>query len=61
MPSPDEKKSREKVKAHSTASETDEVFEALEMTEGVRTKLEAVFKKIDFMHDTIESHLSLLL
>ena len=46
MPSPDEKKSKDEAKAHSTASETDEVFEALEIAEGVRPKLEAVLKKI---------------
>ena len=46
MPSPDEKKSKDEAKAHSTASETDEVFEALEMAEGVGSKLEAVLKKI---------------
>ena len=34
------------MEAHSTASETDEVFEALEMAEGVGTRLEAVLKKI---------------
>ena len=39
------KKSKDKAKAHSTASETDEVFEALEMAEGVGSKLEAVLKK----------------
>lgn len=44
MPSPDEKKLRDKVKAHSTALETDEVFKALEMAEGVGTKLEAELK-----------------
>lgn len=47
MRSPDEKKSRDEVKTHSTASETDKVFEALEMVEGVGTKLEAVLKKIE--------------
>ena len=41
------KKSRDEVKTHSTASETDKVFEALEMAEGVGTKLEAVLKKIE--------------
>ena len=40
------KKSKDKAKAHSTASETDEVFEALEMAEDVGSKLEAVLKKI---------------
>ena len=40
------KTSKDKAKAHSTASETDEVFEALEMAEGVGSKLEAVLKKI---------------
>ena len=44
LPSPDEKKLRDKVKAHSTALETDEVFKALEMAEGVGTKLEAELK-----------------
>ena len=52
LPSPDEKKSRDEVKAHSTASETDKVFEALEMVEGVGTKLEAVLKKLEKL-DTI--------
>ena len=36
LPSPDEKKSKdEAAKAHSTASETDEVFQALEIAEGL--------------------------
>ena len=39
------KTSKDKAKAHSTASETDEVFEALEMAEDVGSKLEAVLKK----------------
>ena len=47
LPSPDEKKSRDELKTHSTASVTDKVFEALEMAEGVGTKLEAVLKKIE--------------
>ena len=38
---------RYEVKAHSPASETDEVFEALEMAEGVGKKLEAVLKKLN--------------
>ena len=41
------KKSRDELKTHSTASVTDKVFEALEMAEGVGTKLEAVLKKIE--------------
>ena len=57
LPSPDEKKSKDEGKAHSTASETDEVFEALEMAEGVGSKLEAVLKKLEKL-DTIESRLS---
>ena len=40
------KKSKDEGKAPSTASETDEVFEALEMAEGIGSKLEAVLKKI---------------
>ena len=48
LPSPDEKKKKKKpkdeAKAHSTSSETDEVFHALEMVEGVGKKLEAVLK-----------------
>ena len=54
LPSPDEKN---EVKTHSTALETDEVFEALEMVEGIGTKLEAVLKKLEKL-DTIESRLS---
>ena len=54
LPSPDEKN---EVKAHSTASETDEVFKALEMVEGIGTRLEAVLKKLEKL-DTIESRLS---
>ena len=46
LPSPDKKKSKDEGKAPSTASETDEVFEALEMAEGIGSKLEAVLKKI---------------
>ena len=57
LPSTDEKKSRDKVKAHLTASETDKVLEALEMAEGVGTKLEAVLKKLEKL-DTTESCLS---
>ena len=57
LPSPEEKNSKDKAKVHSTASETDEVFEALEMAEGVRSKLEAVLKKFEKL-DTIESRLS---
>ena len=57
LPSPDEKKSRDKVKAHLTASETDKVLEVLEMAEGEGTKLEAVLKKLEKL-DTIESRLS---
>ena len=52
------KKSKDKAKAHSTASETDEVFEALEMAEGVGSKLEAVLKKKFEKLDTNESRLS---
>ena len=51
------KKSRDEGKVHSTASETDEVFEALEMAEDVGSKLEAVLKKLEKL-DTIESRLS---
>ena len=51
------KKSKDEGKAHLTASETDEVFEALEMAEGVGSKLEAVLKKLEKL-DTIESRLS---
>ena len=58
MPSPDEKKSRNEVKTHSTASETDKVFEALEMVEGVGTKLEAVLKKIEKLGQITVSCLS---
>ena len=50
-------KSKDEGKAHSTASETDEVFEALEMAEGVGSKLEDVLKKLEKL-DTIESRLS---
>ena len=57
LSSPDKKKSRDEVKVHSTASETDEVFEGLEMEEGARTKLQAVLKKLEKL-DTIESRLS---
>ena len=57
LSSPDEKKSRDKVKVHLTASETDKVLEALEMAEGVGTKLEAVPKKLEKL-DTSESCLS---
>ena len=46
-----------KKKAHLTASETDKVLEALEMAEGVGTKLEAVLKKLEKL-DTTESCLS---
>ena len=51
------KTSKDKAKAHSTASETDEVFEALEMAGGIGSKLEAVLKKLEKL-DTIESRLS---
>ena len=51
------KKSRDEVKAHSTASQTDEVFEALEAAEGVGKKFEAVLKKLEKL-DAIESCLS---
>ena len=57
LPSPDEKKSRDKVKAHLTASETDKVLEVLEMAEGEGTKLEAVLKKLEKLNTT-ESCLS---
>ena len=58
LPFPDEKKkSKDKAKAHSTASESDEVFEALEMAVGLGSKLEAVLKKCEKL-DTIESRLS---
>ncbi|XP_068675386.1 myosin heavy chain, muscle-like [Montipora foliosa] len=58
LPSPDEKKSKdEAAKAHSTASETDEVFQASEMAEGLEKKLEAVLKKLEEL-DTIESRLN---
>ena len=57
LPSPDEKESKDEAKAHSTASETNEVFEAVEMAEGVGSKLEAVVKKLEKL-DTIESRLS---
>ena len=56
LPSPDEKKLKDKGKAHSTAAETDEVFEALEMAEGLGSKLEAALKKLEKL-DTIESRL----
>ena len=48
---------KDEAKAHSTASESDEVFESLEMAEGVGSKLEAVLKKLEML-DTIESLLS---
>ena len=51
------KKSKDEGKVHSTASETDEVFKALEMAEDVGSKLEAVLKKLEKL-DTIESRLS---
>ena len=57
LPSPDEKKLKDEGEVHSTASETDEVFGALEMAKGVGSKLEAVLKKLEKL-DTIESRLS---
>ena len=51
------KKKKDEAKAHSTASEPDEVFESLEMAEGVGANLEAVLKKLEML-DTIESRLS---
>ena len=52
------KRSKDEGKAHSTASETDEVLAALEMAEGVvGSKLEAVLKRLEKL-DTIESRLS---
>ena len=46
------KESKDEGKARSTASETDEVFEALEMAEGVGSKLDAVLKKLEKLADS---------
>ena len=44
--SPDEKRTKEEAKSTYTAETDDEVFEALEMAEGLGKKIETVLKKI---------------